>query len=839
MAREGEVKGWEAAWTKQDGSLMFVRESARTIRGEDNQILYYDGIVEDITERKLAEEKLQESEERFRQLAENVEEVLLLFDPQVNKVFYVSPAYEKVWGRSCESLYASPRSFLAGIHPDDRPIIAASLDIPNRSRGEWEYRVIRPNGTVRWVWDRAFPIRDASGKVVRIAELVQDITERKQVEVATRKAMDAAEEANRTKTEFLANISHELRTPMNAVIGMTELALATELNSEQRSYLELVETSADSLLELINHILDFSKIEAGNLELEVTPFNLADVMEEALRPLAIQACHKGLEMACGLDPAIPSPLVGDPVRLKQMLVNLVENAVKFTEQGEVVIRVWVEAQKEADLMLHFAVADTGVGIPSDKIEAVFEAFQQADGSLTRRFAGAGLGLAICSELVRRMGGSIWVDSGPGRGSTFHVNVHLVLTGGAAPPPEDGASNLLRGVPVLVVDDHAASREILAEMLRHHGMLPTIVDGGDAALAAIRAAQNSAAPFRVALFDAQMPGGDGFALAEQARRIPGFFGPILILLPPMEIGRDATRCRELGIVDYCPKPVRESQLVKALVKALESSGAGAPPAAIGGTSQELGRTLRILLAESNEVSQVLTTHLLEKRGHEVSLAADGGEVLTIIQDARGNDFDLLLMDMEMPGLDGLEAARAIREIERKTGGRLPIIAMTAQTSPGEEEACRAAGMQGYLAKPLQGGALFEIIHRVVTSPETAAPAETPRPPVFDKSTFLTRLEGDELLAGEIIEMFLQECPKLLEGVRQAAAQGNAHLLERAAHALKGSVGDIAASQAFDAARTLEYLARDGKLDGAGAALGSLESSIEQLVGELQNSGKKAA
>ena len=349
MARDGEVKGLEAVWTRQDGSAIFVRESARAIRGEGNQILYYDGIVEDITERKLAEEMLQESEERFRQLAENVEEVLLLFDPQVNKVFYVSPAYEKVWGRSCESLYASPRSFLAGIHPDDRPIIAASLELSNRSRGEWEYRVIRPNGTVRWVWDRAFPIRDSAGKVVRIAELVQDITERKQVEVATHKAMKAAEEANRAKSEFLANMSHELRTPMNAVIGMTELALATDLDPEQRHYLELVESSADSLLELINHILDFSKIEAGKFELEATPFILADVVEEALRPLAIQAYRKGLEMACGLDPAIPSPLVGDPVRLKQMVVNLVENAIKFTERGEVVVRAWVESREETDL----------------------------------------------------------------------------------------------------------------------------------------------------------------------------------------------------------------------------------------------------------------------------------------------------------------------------------------------------------------------------------------------------------------------------------------------------------------------------------------------------------
>jgi PAS domain S-box-containing protein len=995
MAREGEVKDLEAVWTWQDGSAIFVRESARAIRGEGNQILYYDGIVEDITERKraeealieerhllhtlmdnvpdviyfkdresrftlsnkalaklfglsnpeqavgktdfdfftdehaqpayadeqeiirtgqpmlakeeketwpdgrvtwasttkmplrgahgnivgtfgvsrditerkLAEERLQESEERFRQLAENVEEVFLLFDPQANKVFYVSPAYEKIWGRSCESLYASPRSFLAGIHPDDRPVIAASLELSNRSRGEWEYRVIRPNGTVQWVWDRAFPIRDSAGKVARIAELVQDVTERKRAEEALRRyasdlesakaaqeenanrlrqlvedlgeAKRQAEAATRAKSEFLANMSHELRTPMNAVIGMTELALATELDAEQRRYLELVESSADSLLELINHILDFSKIEAGKFELEFTPFILADVVEEALRPLAIQAYRKGLEMACALEPTIPSPLVGDPGRLKQLVVDLVENAIKFTERGEVVVRAWVESQKETDVALHIAVADTGVGIPADKTQIVFEAFTQVDGSLTRRFEGAGLGLAICSELVRMMAGSIWVDSGPGRGSTFHVTVHLGLAAHAPSPADEGASNLLRDVPVLVVDDHAASREILADMLRHRGLVPTVVEGAEAALAAIRTAQNSPSPFRLALFDAQMPGGDGFALAEQARRIPGFCAPILMMLPPTEVGRDSTRCRALGIVDYCTKPVRESALAKVIVKALETSATGNAAPKICGSSQELGRPLRILLAESNEVSQVLVTHLLEKRGHQVSVAADGLEVLGAVQEAYSQDFDLVLMDTEMPRMNGLEATRAIREIERKTGRRLPIIAMTAHPSPGEEEACGAAGMEGYLAKPLRPSALFEIIQRVATPPDAAAPAKTSPQLVFDKSCFLSRLEGDELLGSEIIELFLQECPKLLEDVRQVAEQRNASLLERAAHKLLGSVGDMAAPQAFDAARTLEQMAREGKLEDADAALMSLEVALDRLVPELRHVEKKAA
>jgi CheY-like chemotaxis protein len=331
----------------------------------------------------------------------------------------------------------------------------------------------------------------------------------------------------------------------------------------------------------------------------------------------------------------------------------------------------------------------------------------------------------------------------------------------------------------------------------------------------------------------MPGGDGFTLAEQTRGIPGFSAPILMMLPPTDVGRGSARCHELGIVDYCPKPVRESDLVMAMVKALKTSWTGIVSPQITGSSQKLGRGLRILLAENNEVTQVLVTHLLEKRGHQVFAAADGCEVLGAIQDAHLQDFDLVLMDTEISHMTGLEVARAIREIERNTGGHLPIIAMTANPAPSEEGACAAAGMDACLAKPLRPSTLFEIIHRVVTPPDLAARVENSTPRVFDRPAFLSRLEGDEQLGSEIIEMFLEEYPKLMEGVRQAAGQRNASLLERAAHTLKGSVGDISAPQAFDAARTLELMAREGDLGGLDAALMSLGVALQRLEPELRN------
>jgi CheY-like chemotaxis protein/HPt (histidine-containing phosphotransfer) domain-containing protein len=530
-------------------------------------------------------------------------------------------------------------------------------------------------------------------------------------------------------------------------------------------------------------------------------------------------------------------------------VNLVGNAIKFTEQGEVVVQARLESQEENAVGLHFTVADTGVGIPADKLEMIFEAFTQVDGSMIRRFEGSGLGLAICAELVRVMGGRIWVESELEKGSIFHFTVRLGWVEGAAPPHEEVLRDLLRGLPVLVVDDHAASREIVGEILRHHGMIPTLAESTEVALAAIRSAQDSESPFRCALLDAQLPGGDGFSLAEQARQISGFSAAILMMLPPHDTGREAARCRELGIMDYLTKPVRESALAEAMVKVLEKSApAREVHAQMRGSAQELGHVLRILLVENNEVSQVLVTHLLEKRGHDVVVAVDGVEARAALEDTNAEGFDVVLMDVQMPRMNGLEAARAIREKERNTGRHLPIIAMTAQALGNEEERCRAAGMDGYIAKPIPLNDLFAMIQRVAEKPTDASAAaesvreaqgETHQEPVFDKARFLGRLDGDELLGAEVVGMFLEECPKLMEGIRQAVARHDASALERAAHTLKGPLGDMAVPQAFKAARNLEQMAREGNLGSVGAALAILESAVNRLMTELRRLETKAA
>ncbi|MEI8380211.1 MAG: response regulator [Planctomycetota bacterium] len=806
------------------------------------------GIFSDVTEKKRAEIELEHTRARLQAVLDAATQVSIIATDVDGLIDVFNAGAERMLGFTAEEMVGLRTPEIIHLESEviargrelsrefDRPIEGFRVFVENAILGqpdhrEWTY--VRKDGSRLPVSLVVTARCDRDGNVIGFLGIATDISARKRAEADILKAKEAAEAANRAKSDFLANMSHEIRTPMNAIIGMTELVLDTELSLTQREYLAMVHESGESLLAVINDILDFSKIEAGKLNLERLPFNIREVLGDTLKSLSLRAHRKRLELVCHIEPDVPFAIEGDPHRLRQMVINLVGNAIKFTEVGEVILDVAVDRMEANGPMLHFRVSDTGVGIPQEKMDTIFEAFEQADTSTTRRYGGTGLGLAIVSRLVDLMDGNIWVESEVGRGSEFHftarfgnASAELIPSISEIHPP------VLRGLRVLIVDDNATSRRILMEMLTNWGMQPQAVSTVAAGLAELERTHALGTPYALILTDSNMPDEDGFELARQIQNRRGLCGSLIMMLTSADRNDDQTRCQELSISAYLIKPVKQSELLDAIVQAVgtttQLAGSAVSPSAPSRTAE---KSKSILLAEDSLINQKLAIGLLERWGHRVTVANNGVEAVSL---SESGTFDLILMDVQMPELDGLDATRSIRLREQQSGGHLPIIAMTAHAMKGDRELCLAAGMDGYLMKPIRAEQLFRQIEDLaggisatVRQPEASAaltPVADEQTSLVDWNVAIKAVNKDQELLKQVVDAFLSEGPQLLETMRVSFTEADAKRFQRAAHTLKSALRTFGVASA-DPVEELELAAKEnfGRID---------ESTVSNVIRQVQ-------
>jgi len=819
----------------KDGRRVVIESSGVPILDAHGKLLGYRGVDRDITEPKQAEEALAYERFLLATLMDNSPDYIYFKDAQSHFIriskaladYFSLPDPSEAIGKTDFDFFdAEPaRQYLA----DEQEVMRTGKAVVGK-----EEEQVWPDGHTTWVSTTKLPLRNAEGEIIGTFGISRDITDRKRAEVQLQAAKEAAELASRAKSVFLANMSHEIRTPMNAILGMTELVLDTPLSAEQREYLSVVAESGEALLSVINDILDFSKIEAGKLLLDCGVFDLRDNLGDTMKSFAVRAHRQGLELVCHVRPEVPGLVVGDRARLRQIIVNLVGNAVKFTEQGEIVLDVERESQSANDVVLHFAVSDTGIGIPEEKRAAIFEVFEQGDNTRTRKHGGTGLGLSISTKLTELMGGRMWVESEVGRGSTFHFTARFELAEGEAADVRPVRADVIRDTRVLVVDDNATNRRILEETLLGWGMRPTCASGVHEALALARQAQDCGDPYRLVLTDANMPDVDGFALAERIKQDAQLGSTVIMMLTSGDHPGDVSRCEQLGVAAYLLKPVKQSELFDAIMLSLGMVATEDETSEALATERPVRRRpLRILLAEDSLVNQKLAVSLLKKWGHTVAVANNGREALAA---ARSEDFDLILMDVQMPEMDGLEATAAIRAGERHTRAHVPIIAMTAHAMKGDRERCLKSGMDDYVAKPIRARQLFETIEAVL---DTLGESDTRSGPtatgedVVDWTEALNTVRGDGHLLRELAEVFLEESPGLMKAIREAVEAEDAAALRRSAHTLKGSVYYFGLSRARELALALEKMAQDGNLEKAEETLVALEGEMERLAPVLQS------